>query len=261
MELTSKLLEQAAFNTRTKIEEHLLIVMEKGMHEEHLSQPLQTNNKQFKIAVTFLSAYNGIFIVTDSNNKFYFTKSISDDNHYTVITINSGAYEIESLDDEIKRIIIDLGLYTEANYPIKIKPNFSTLGSIIEINDPEAAISFKPSDSIGSLFGFNKRTIYDEYNLSDNPVDILSIDNIFLECDIAQGMIFRGKRSGIIHNFTMDVDPEYKYIEKFRGYFQWYMMESKDVISRICFKIKNENNQLVSFNGQSVTFRLFIKEI
>ena len=32
----------------------------------------------------------------------------------------------------------------------------------------------------------------------------------FLECDIAQGMIFRGKGSGNIHNFTMDVDPGYK---------------------------------------------------
>ena len=74
-------------------------------------------------------------------------------------------------------------------------------------------------------------------------------------------MIFKGKRSGIIHNFTMGVDPGYKYIEKFRGGVQWYMMESKDIISSICFKFKNENGNLLSFNGQSVTFRLSIKEV
>ena len=74
-------------------------------------------------------------------------------------------------------------------------------------------------------------------------------------------MIFRGKRSGIIHNFTMDVDPGYEYIEKFRGDVQWYKMESKDIISSICFKLKNENNQIVSFNDQSITFHLSIKEI
>ena len=68
MELSSKLLEQIAFNTRHKIEEHMLIIMNKSTHEEHLSQPLQTNNKQFKIAVTFLSADNSIFNVTNSNN-------------------------------------------------------------------------------------------------------------------------------------------------------------------------------------------------
>ena len=79
MELQSKILEQIAFNTRAKTEEHMLIVMNKSTHEEHLSQPLQTNNKQFKIAVTFLTGYNGIFNVTNSNKKFYFKKSIKDD--------------------------------------------------------------------------------------------------------------------------------------------------------------------------------------
>ena len=53
--LPSKILEQIAYNTRSRIEEHLLIVMDKSTHEEHLSQPLQTNNKQFKVAVTFLT--------------------------------------------------------------------------------------------------------------------------------------------------------------------------------------------------------------
>ena len=81
-----------------------------------------------------------------------------------------------------------------------------------------------------------------------------------MECDIAQGMIFKGKRSGIKHNFTMDVDPGYKYLEKFSGGVTWYMMESKYINSSICFELKNENNQTVSFSGQSITFRLSIKE-
>ena len=44
MELPSKLLEQIAFNTRPKIEEHMLIVLDKSTHQEDLSQPLQINN-------------------------------------------------------------------------------------------------------------------------------------------------------------------------------------------------------------------------
>ena len=70
MELSSKLLEQIAFNTRPQLEEHMLIVMNKSTHEEHLSQPLQTNNKQFTVAVSFLTGYSGIFNLTNSNNKF-----------------------------------------------------------------------------------------------------------------------------------------------------------------------------------------------
>ena len=47
-ELPSKLIEQVALNTIPKIEEHILIVMDESTNEEHLSQPLQTNIKQFK---------------------------------------------------------------------------------------------------------------------------------------------------------------------------------------------------------------------
>ena len=172
-----------------------------------------------------------------------------------------GAYGIGSLDKEIKRINIDKEHYTKSNYPFTIKPNFSTLGSIIEISTQGPVITFVPDDSIRDLLGFNKTTIYEEYNLSPNPVGIFSFHNVFLECKIAQGMILRGKRSGIIHNFTMGVDPGYKHIEKFRGGVQWHMMETKDVISSLPFMLKNEKNQMVSFNGQSITFRLSIKEI
>ena len=135
------------------------------------------------------------------------------------------------------------------------------MGSILEISTQGPVISFVPDDSIRDLLGFNATTIYEEYNLSPNPADILSFDNISYECDVVQGMIYREKRNVITRNLTMDVDPGYKYIEKFRGGVQWYMMESEDIISSICFKLKNDNSQLVSFNGQSMTFRLSVKEI
>ena len=70
MELLCKISEQIAFNTRPKIEEHMLVNMDKSTHEEHLSQAFQTNNKQFKIAITFLTGYN----MTSKNNKFHFTR-------------------------------------------------------------------------------------------------------------------------------------------------------------------------------------------
>ena len=122
-------------------------------------------------------------------------------------------------------------------------------------------IGFVFGDSVGSLLGFDETISYKENNSSRNRVDNPSFDNIFLETDIAQGMFFRGKRSGIIHNFTMDVSPGYKYIEKFRGGVQWYMMNTKNFISSINFELKNENDDFVPFNGQSITFRLSIKEV
>ena len=206
MELPSKLLEQIAFNTRPKIEEHMLIVMLKSTHEGYFFQPLQTNIKQFKIATTFLSGYNGFFNVTNSN-KFFFKKTDRDEDGFVQITIPPGAYEMESLNDGIKRIFIDEEYCTETNYPFKIKPNISTLGSIIEISPQGSMLSFSFEDSIKDLLGFHAITLYEEYNLSTNPVDILSFDNIFLDCDIAHGLIFKGRKSNIIHNWTMTPDP------------------------------------------------------
>ena len=80
----------------------MLINMRKSIHEEHLPQPLQTNNKQFKLAITFLNGYNGIFNVTNENNKIYFIKSITDKDGYTKITTPQSSYEIESLNYVIK---------------------------------------------------------------------------------------------------------------------------------------------------------------
>ena len=70
MELSSKLLGQIAYNTRSRIEERMIVVMDKSTHKEHLSQPLQMNNKELKIAVTFLTSYNGIFKNTNSKIGF-----------------------------------------------------------------------------------------------------------------------------------------------------------------------------------------------
>ena len=40
-------------------------------------------------------------------------------------------------------------------------------------------------------------------------------------------MILKGEPSGLIHNFAMDCNPGFKFLEKFRGGVQWYMMKSK----------------------------------
>ena len=94
MELPRNLLEQIAHNARPKIEEHLLLLMDKSTHEEHLSQPLQTNSKQFKVAVIFLTESNGIFSITSSNNNFYFKKTITTGDGYIQVITAPGAYEI-----------------------------------------------------------------------------------------------------------------------------------------------------------------------
>ena len=152
MELPNNVSEQIAFNTRYKIEEHMFFVMDKSTHKKHLSQPLRTIIKQFHLAVTLLTDYNGIFKVTDKNIEFCFTTRINDDD-FNVITIPKGAYELESSNDQTKRIIIKEAYFTEENYQFIIKLIFSTLDTIIEIeaNFIRSQINFLPGDSMRTL--------------------------------------------------------------------------------------------------------------
>ena len=138
----------------------MLTFMDKSTHKEHLAQPLQTNNKQFKIAVTFLTGYNGIFNVTEKNILIYSARLLTGEKLW--ITIPPGAFEIEILKNESKRIIFDEGHFTEADYPFQIKPNLSTLGSIVEIDCQGPSAGSLPYDSIRDLLGFKPKVLQEE---------------------------------------------------------------------------------------------------
>ena len=153
----------------------MLVVMDKSTHEKFSSQPPQTKNKQLKMAVTFLTGYNGIFKVSKSNKNFYLKNTITNKNDFIQITIKPSAYELQSINDEIKRIITEEGYFTEASYPFMKKPNFSTVGDIIEIQPQGPIIAFVFEDSIRKLLGFYETILYKEYNLSPNPVDSFGI--------------------------------------------------------------------------------------
>ena len=161
-----------------------------------------------------MTGYKGFFNVTDKNNKFYFAKTITDKDGFVQITIPQGAYELQSLRVEVRQHIIDEGRFTEVAYPFTIKSNFSTVGNIIEISREETLISFLPDDSIRILLGLNASTLSEEVIFIPNTDEILSFNNIFLECNIAQGMIFKSKLSGRIHTFTLEVVPAYIYTLK-----------------------------------------------
>ena len=59
----------------------------------------------------------------------------------------------------------------------------------------------------------------------------------------------------------MNVSPGHKFIERFGGGIHWYIIDSKDFIPKIGFILNNANGDLVSFNGQSITLRLSVKEV
>ena len=109
----------------------MLVVMQNFTDEENLSQPLQTKDNQFKIAIIILTAYNGIINISSNNKKFHFTVSINGV-EFSLIYNPPRTYELECLNDEVERINIEEGFSTDPNCPILIETIFLTLGSFIE---------------------------------------------------------------------------------------------------------------------------------
>ena len=102
--------------------------------------------------------------------------------------IPPGTYELERLNKEVKRNIIKESYFVEENYPFLFKPSLSTRGSVSEIKPIfiDTQIVYSPNDNLGDLPGFRSDVLSGKYNLSLNPFEILSIDNIFIETNIAR---------------------------------------------------------------------------
>ena len=66
-----------------------------------------------------MTDFEGIFIITTKNEKFYFTTSINDGD-FNLHFIPLCAYEMESLHNEIERNIIKEGYFAEEEYPFVI---------------------------------------------------------------------------------------------------------------------------------------------
>ena len=60
------------------------------------------------------------------------------------------------------------------------------------------ANQFFSSWLLRNFLGVTPTVIREAFNLSDKPVDMLFVDNVFLETDIAQEKVFKAKWSGKI---------------------------------------------------------------
>ena len=138
------------------------------------------------------------------------------------------------------------------NYTEKSYINISEQALEIKKLGSHWEIDFTQKRTLKQLPGSNSKLMGESYNLSDHQVAII-LDNVFFESNFAKGLIFNGRKCGTIHNFNMDTYPRRNYLKTFDGIVTWYIMECKEFISSITFKVTNEIRRLVSHNNQEST--------
>jgi hypothetical protein len=211
-------------------------------------------NKNYEAALLSLETYNSIpNISVGKNNIFKYYNGES----WNVISLNTGAYELAAINNEIKRQLIANG---DSDSAISITANVSGLTSIVSIENPSYKVDFGVENSIGPVLGFEPVEIGYGYNESPNIVDIMQINSIIVNIDIIMGSYINGLPSPAIYSFYPNVAPGYKIVERPNPSLIFYPLSRHD-IRRIRVWLTDQNGNLVDLRGERITVRICIREV
>jgi hypothetical protein len=200
------------------------------------------DDSDYVIGLSNFETFNVIPNIDETNNKLQYGN--------TTLTIPTGAYEITDLNDYIQMNI-------QTPNEINIIPNRNT--STVRI-DTNVDIDFTSDNSIGRLLGFHKRVLKaNEINISDSPVQIIKVNAICIDCNIAVGSYSNGQPVHIIHQFFPTVASGYKIVETPQNIL--YFPVSVKTINTISVKVLDQDGKIVNFREEIITVRLHLKKL
>ena len=98
------------------------------------------------------------------------------------LQVSEGSYDITDISSVIEQKI-NQNAHTSG---VKIPANTNTLKAVL-ILENGFQVDFRYERSLNSVLGFNKTVYTSDYQESENPVDILSINSILVNVDIISG--------------------------------------------------------------------------
>jgi hypothetical protein len=219
--------------------------------------------KQYEAALLSLDTYNSIPNIIEGKNNVlkYFNGEM-----WKTITLSTGAYELDAINNEIKRQLIANG---DSESAIDIDANISTLRSILNIDNSNYKVDFGVENSIGSVLGFE--TVPDRcgsidpvigygYNVSPKIVDIIQVNSILVNIDIIMGSYVNGSSSPAIYSFYPNVAPGYKIVERPNPALIYYPVSRHD-LCRMRVWLTDQKGNLVDFRGETITIRIHVREV
>lgn len=216
-------------------------------------------NKQYEAALLSLDTYNSFPNITKGKNNIF---KYSNDNgaSWKVLKLDTGSYEIASLNNEIQRLMVINGDYNIDQFYITITPNITTLKSIINITNPNYKVDFSVAHSFADLLGFDKIILNAGYNNSKKIVDIMTLNSVLVNIDIVAGSYVNGISLPVIYSFYPNVSPGYKIVEKPNPQLIYHPISRSDIsIMRVW--LTDQNNKPVDLRGERLTVSIFVREV
>lgn len=165
------------------------------------------------------------------------------------IKIPTGCYELIALEAKIQEL-----LEAHVTFFVLTADN-NTLKCLLYCSND---IDLNTENSIAPLLGFDKRVLKGRTKHESNSlVKIMNINSIKVECNLALGSFENGEQSHTIHEFYPTVPPGYKIVEIPR-YCILYKLKTNS-IDHVRVSLKDQNNRLINFQGETINVRLLIK--
>jgi len=216
--------------------------------------------KKFEAALLSIDLYNSIPNITSTNNILRYSKDKGET--YTTIEIDTGSYELSTLNAEIQRVMAVNGDYDKKNnsFYINITANVTKLTSIINITNEDYKVDFGVASSIGGVLGYSTEVIGFGYNESPEIVDIMKVNSILVNVDIIVGSYVNGLNTPTIYAFAPNVSPGYKIVERPSPSLTFYAV-SRNEIDSMRIWLTDQDNNPVDLRGETITVRLCIREV
>ena len=85
-------------------------------------------------------------------------------------------------------------------------------------------------------------------------LNLSTIHKIHLKCDVIDGSVVRGVRVPILFSFILDTKPGFEVFRQPETIH--YKKLIKSVLDTATFYLEDNNNEVVNFNGEMLTFTL-----
>lgn len=216
------------------------------LHADFYPEIVLDERYEYSCSMLSFNTYNSIPNVHKHNNVFHY--SLKKEGPYEEITIPIGAYELEAIVKLLTKYFEDKSI------SFYIHANSNTLKCSLK---GIVYIDFSKPNSIGKLLGFDKRILTpSKQHTSDHVVNIQSVNNVRIDCDLTTGSFHNGQSTHTIYEFSPP-DPGYKIDEQTKHLI--YLPITKRRINEVNISVVDQNGQLVDFRGEEISCRIHIK--
>lgn len=217
--------------------------------------PIELDSLDYEIALMDIETYYSIPNIDAKNNQFSYFNSHS--RARQTITVDTGTYDIPNLNIDLNQQlpILDRNKITFAIVP-------STLHCSMTLQ-PAYWVDFSYANTFNKLLGFDAKMYENQSNtkriyVSENLVDIMPINSVYVNCDLINNSYVNGKHSTAIYSFFPNVAPGAKIVEKAINLV--FLPINRTIISSVTVWLSDQDGNRINFRGENISMRFYLRK-